>query len=74
MNRPRSVGGFPIGLCPFKTIRQWEYFDSEIGKDSAREIREFHFPDFSKWKQNHDAYRLTFDRLHKDLQGKPEPA
>jgi len=63
---------FPIGLCHFKTIRKWEYFDSDIGKDSAREIREFHIPDFSNWK-DHDAYKLAFDRLLKDLQGKPEP-
>jgi hypothetical protein len=63
---------FPIGLCPFKTIRKWEYFDSDIGKDSAREIREFHIPDFSNWK-DHDSYRKAFDRLLKDLQGKAEP-
>jgi hypothetical protein len=63
---------FPIGLCPFKTIRKWEYFDSDIGKDSAREIREFHIPDFSNWK-DHDSYRLAFDRLLDDLHGKAEP-
>jgi uncharacterized protein YjbI with pentapeptide repeats len=63
---------FPIGLCPFETIRKWEYFDSDIGKDSAREIREFHIPDFSKWK-DHDSYRLAFDRLLDDLHGKPDP-
>jgi hypothetical protein len=64
---------FPIGLCPFETIRKWEYFDSDIGKDSAREIREFHIPDFSNWK-DHDAYKLAFDRLLADLHGKPEPS
>jgi len=64
---------FPIGLCPFETIRKWEYFDSDIGKDSAREIREFHIPDFSNWK-DHDAYRKAFDRLLDDLHGKPDPS
>jgi hypothetical protein len=64
---------FPIGLCPFETIRKWEYFDSDIGKDSAREIREFHIPDFSNWK-DHDAYKKAFDRLLHDLQGEPKPA
>jgi hypothetical protein len=64
---------FPIGLCPFRTIRKWEYFDSDIGKDSAREIREFHIPDFSNWK-GHDAYKLAFDRLLDDLHGKPNLA
>jgi uncharacterized protein YjbI with pentapeptide repeats len=63
---------FPIGLCPFETIRKWEYFDSDIGKDSAREIREFHIPDFSNWK-DHDAYKLAFDRLLDDLHGKSDP-
>jgi hypothetical protein len=62
---------FPIGLCPFLTIRKWEYFDSDIGKDSAREIREFHIPDFSNWK-DHDSYRLAFDRLLRDLHGKSD--
>jgi hypothetical protein len=37
---------------------------------SAREIREFHIPDFSNWK-DHDSYRLAFDRLLDDLHGKP---
>jgi len=63
---------FPIGLCPFEMIRKWGYFDSDIGKDSAREIREFHIPDFGKWKTDHDAYRLAFDRLLRDLQGEPK--
>ncbi|MGA2049574.1 MAG: hypothetical protein ABSG96_17890 [Terracidiphilus sp.] len=47
----------------------WDYFDSDIGKDSARAIREFHIPDFSKWKTDHDAYKLAFDRLLIDLKG-----
>jgi hypothetical protein len=42
---------------------------SDIGKDSARAIREFHIPDFSKWKADHDAYKKAFDRLLHDLQG-----
>jgi len=41
-------------------------------QDSAREIREFLVPDFSNWK-NHDAYKLAFDRLLKDLQGNADP-
>jgi hypothetical protein len=53
-------------------LRGWECFDADAGKDSAREIREYYIPDFSKWKRDHDAYQLAFDRLLKDLQGKPE--
>jgi hypothetical protein len=62
---------FPIGLCSIETIKKWECFDSDIGKDSAREIRDYHIPDFSNWK-GHDSYRLAFDRLLDDLHGKPD--
>ena len=63
---------FPISLCSFDKLRDWECFDSDAGKDSAREIREYFIPDFSNWK-NHDSYRRAFDRLLDDLQGKPTP-
>jgi hypothetical protein len=57
---------FPISLAPFKTIRGWECFDADTGKDSAREIREYFIPDFTKWK-DHDSYKKTFERLVTDL-------
>jgi hypothetical protein len=60
---------FPIRLCPFEELRDWECFDADTGKDSAREIREYFIPDFSNWK-DHDSYTRAFDRLLKDLQGK----
>ena len=60
---------FPIRLVDYKTIQQWESFDADTSKDSAREIREYFIPDFSNWK-NHDAYQKAFDRLLGDL--KPE--
>lgn len=59
---------FPIALCPFSEIRNWECFDADTGKDSAREIREYFIPDFRNWK-DHDSYRKAFDRLLNDLQG-----
>jgi hypothetical protein len=58
---------FPVNLAPFAQLRDWELFDPDTGKDSAREIREFFIPDFSSWK-NHDSYRVAFDRLLRDLQ------
>jgi uncharacterized protein YjbI with pentapeptide repeats len=64
---------FPIRLCSFEALRDWECFDADTGKDSAREIREYFIPDFSNWK-DHDEYRLAFDGLLKDLQGKAEPS
>jgi len=57
---------FPLRLVSFETIRDWECFDADAGKDSAREIREYFIPDFSDWK-NHDAYEKAFGRLMKDL-------
>ncbi len=60
---------FPIRLCSFEELRDWECFDADTGKDSAREIREYFIPDFSDWK-SHDMYRTAFDRLLKDIQSK----
>ena len=57
---------FPIRLAPFETLRDWECFDADTGKDSAREIREYFIPDFSNWK-NHDSYQEAFQRLIGDL-------
>jgi hypothetical protein len=57
---------FPIRLAPFETLRDWECFDADTGKDSAREIREYFIPDFSNWK-SHDSYREAFSRLISDL-------
>jgi hypothetical protein len=43
---------FPVRLVAFEAIRDWECFDADSGKDSAREIREYFIPDFSEWKNN----------------------
>jgi hypothetical protein len=57
---------FPIRLVDFEELQDWENFDVDIGKDSAREVREYFIPDFSNWK-DHDSYRTAFDRLLRDL-------
>ena len=57
---------FPVRLVDFEKLQQWECFDADTGKDSAREIREYFVPDFSNWK-NHDAYKKAFARLLHDL-------
>jgi len=57
---------FPITLVPFERIKEWAAFDSDTGKDSAREIREYFIPDFSNWK-DHDSYQSAFERLLRDL-------
>ena len=65
--RDGARGLFPISLAPFEEIRRWENFDTDIGKDSALEIREYFIPDFSIWKE-HNLYQKAFERLLKDLQ------
>ena len=57
---------FPVRLVEFEVLRDWECFDGDTGKDSAREIREYFIPDFSNWK-DHDSYQTAFQRLVKDL-------
>jgi hypothetical protein len=57
---------FPIRLVGMGTLREWECFDADAGQDLAVEVREYHIPDFSTWK-DHDAYQRAFDRLLRDL-------
>jgi hypothetical protein len=62
---------FPIGLIDFEEILKWQAFDADVGKDMAREVREYYIPDFSDWK-NHDSYKKAFDRLLRDLQAEED--
>ncbi|HVA02052.1 MAG TPA: toll/interleukin-1 receptor domain-containing protein [Terriglobia bacterium] len=57
---------FPVRLCSFEALREWEGFDGDTGRDLAREIREYFIPDFSHWK-NYDSYMEQFGRLLRDL-------
>jgi hypothetical protein len=58
---------FPIRLVDMKTLRAWECLDSDTGEDLAEEVRKYHIPDFSNWK-DHDAFESAFARLKKDLE------
>jgi uncharacterized protein YjbI with pentapeptide repeats len=57
---------FPIRLVDFDTLRKWECFDADSGKDLAVEVREYFIPDFSNWK-DYDAFESAFERLLHDL-------
>ena len=57
---------FPVRLVDFETLRDWECFDADTGKDMAREIREYFVPNFSDWK-NHDSFEAVFKKLLEDL-------
>jgi uncharacterized protein YjbI with pentapeptide repeats len=57
---------FPIRLVDFETIKEWECFDAESGKDLAVEVREYFIPDFSDWKDN-NSFEMAFDKLLRSL-------
>ncbi len=57
---------FPIRLIDLEAIQKWECFDAESGKDLAVELREYHIPDFSHWK-DHDSFEKEFAKLLRDL-------
>ncbi len=58
---------FPISLnIPYQELQDWECFDADAGKDSAREIREYYIPDFTRWK-DHDCFQEEFKKLLRDL-------
>jgi TIR domain/Restriction endonuclease len=58
---------FPIRIgVSYDELRHWEYFDSDVEKNLAKEIREYYIPDFSAWK-SHDAYQEEFAKLLRDL-------
>jgi uncharacterized protein YjbI with pentapeptide repeats len=57
---------FPIRLVDFEAIKNWERFDADSGMDIAAEVRSYHIPDFSDWK-NHDSFEKGFARLLRDL-------
>jgi hypothetical protein len=57
---------FPIRLVDMVAIEAWEYFDRDIGKDLAVEVRKYFMPDFSRW-QEQESYQEGLQRLLKDL-------
>lgn len=57
---------FPVRLVDYEVIQAWECFDADTAKDLATEIREYHIPDFTAWK-DHVAFEATVARLLRDL-------
>jgi hypothetical protein len=64
---------FPIRLMPVKALDSWECIDLKTGQDIAAEVRKYHIPDFSRWKQDHDAFERAFARLLRDLKATDAP-
>jgi uncharacterized protein YjbI with pentapeptide repeats len=57
---------FPIRLCSMETLKAWECFDADTGKDIAEEIREYFIPDFSDWTEP-GVFEREFEKLRRDL-------
>jgi hypothetical protein len=58
---------FPVLLkISYKKLQEWECFDADTGKDSAREIREYYIPDFSQWELP-EKFKEEFEKLVRDL-------
>jgi hypothetical protein len=58
---------FPVRLkISYKELQEWECFDADTGKDSAREIREYYIPDFSQWERP-EKFKEEFEKLVRDL-------
>jgi hypothetical protein len=58
---------FPVLLkISYKELKEWECFDADTGKDSAREIREYYIPDFSQWERP-EKFKEEFEKLVRDL-------
>jgi hypothetical protein len=64
---------FPIRLLDFEALQEWECLDSRSGSDLAEEVRQYFIPDFSRWKQDHDAFERAFARLLRDLKATNAP-
>jgi hypothetical protein len=62
---------FPVRLVDFETLRDWERFDADSGKDLAVELREYFIPDFSHWKE-HDRFEVAFSQLLQDLRAEED--
>ena len=56
---------FPVRLVDFEAIRRWKYFDADVGKDLAVEIRKYFIPDFQPGGRR--PFEAAFARLLRDL-------
>lgn len=63
----------PIRLCDIDSLKRWECFDADFGRDIAVEIREYSIPDFSDWNKppknlsQASKFETSFSKLCRDL-------
>jgi TIR domain-containing protein/pentapeptide repeat protein len=58
---------FPIRITDLEPIKQWTCFDSDSGRDLAKEVRKYPIPDFSVWNDP-KRFETAFTDLLRDLQ------
>jgi CheY-like chemotaxis protein len=58
---------FPIRLIGIEELKRWSLFDSDSGRDIAREIREYFIPDFTNWRDP-DSFERTYLSLLRSLE------
>ncbi len=58
---------FPIRIVPYDSVKAWTLFDSDAGVDIAKELRQYHIPDFSRWTDE-KSFDEACARLIGDLQ------
>lgn len=58
---------FPVGLCAWSELQDWELFDADEGTDLATEVRQYFIPDFSDWRSDQSKYEAEFEKLLRDL-------
>lgn len=61
---------FPIALVSIDSVKKWECFDSDTGKDLAVEIRDFFIPDFTQWRDP-GVFATQFTKLLEGLKSNP---
>jgi hypothetical protein len=71
--RDKGQALFPVRIVDFEKVSQWRCFDADIGRDLARDIREYFIPDFTRWRE-YDFYQPAFARLLSDLKNAEEQA
>jgi hypothetical protein len=64
---------FPIRLVDMEVIKAWRRGDPDTGEDLGQEMRRYHIPDFTNWKDQ-DAFEAAFGRLLRDLKAEGPPA
>jgi len=62
---------FPIRLASIEAIRAWECVEADTGEDLAEKVREYHIPNFTRWKQE-DEFEKAFGDLMRDLRAEDE--